>query len=155
MPDNKPHTIVIGVGNESRGDDILGLLAARQLIAQTFEGVQIVEWQGDGTELMHLWSGIERAIVLDTVNSGELPGTLYQFDATEQSIPFRFYSTTSHNFGVGEGIELARALGSLPKQLLVLGVEGKQFELGAPLSPELQESVNTLVERVKELLVNT
>jgi len=45
-------------------------------------------------------------------------------------------------------VELARALGRLPPRLIIYGIEGKSFEAGAGLSPEVQAAVEGVVERV-------
>ena len=44
----KPRLKVIGVGNEWRGDDAVGLLVARRLKAEQLPQVQIVEMPGHG-----------------------------------------------------------------------------------------------------------
>jgi len=43
---------------------------------------------------------------------------------------------------------LARALGRLPPRLIVYGVEGKAFEAGVGLSPEVKAAVQEVAERV-------
>jgi hydrogenase maturation protease len=49
---------------------------------------------------------------------------------------------------VAEAIELARALGKLPGQLIVFGIEGKTFKAGNGLSGEVAIAVADVVGRV-------
>ena len=49
---------------------------------------------------------------------------------------------STHGFGLAEALELARALGQLPRRCIVYAIEGASFETGAPLSPEVAAAVD-------------
>ena len=129
-----PPTLVIGVGNEFRGDDAVGLLAVRDLETWKLPSVQIVESRGDGARLMRLWKGIESVIVIDAVRSGSPPGTLHRLDVSHHPLPANFLCTSSHQFGVGEAIETSRELGDLPPRVVFYGVEIEHCVAGTPAS---------------------
>jgi Ni,Fe-hydrogenase maturation factor len=63
---------------------------------------------------------------------------------------FRASFSIAHEFGVSEGIELARALKRL--HLVVYGIEGRSFALGERLSPEVEAAAAEVVRRVKDEL---
>ena len=67
---------------------------------------------------------------------------------TQQPIAREFFRFSTHAFGLAEAVELARALGRLPPRLIVYGIEGKSFEAGVGLSPEVGAAVQEVVERV-------
>lgn len=140
--------IVIGVGNEYRGDDAVGLIAARLLMKKAINGFDVCERSGEGAELMETWKGIERAILIDAVSSGGRPGGIYRFEAHSQPIPAKFFRCSTHAFSVAEAVELARALGELPPKLIIYGIEGGCFDAGAPLSSEVEEAAREVVERI-------
>ncbi len=145
-------TLVIGVGNAFRGDDVLGLFVARQLRALALEGVTILEQSGEGTALVEAWNDAAHVIVVDAVSSGSEPGTIHRFEAVGQPLPAHFSGGSTHALGLVEAIELARRLDRLPDQLIVYGVEGKSFEFGTGLSTEVEAAAEILRERiVKEL----
>ena len=77
--------LVIGVGNDFRGDDAAGLLAARRLRA--CRGVRAVEHTKDGLSLMEHWRPADHVFVVDALSSGHAPGTIFRFEATEGPIP--------------------------------------------------------------------
>ena len=134
--------VVIGVGNRARRDDAAGLVAAEQLAGRLHEG--------DATGLLDAWEGADLAIVIDAVRSGADPGTIHRLDASAAPLPARLRTSTStHAIGVGEAIELARALGRLPRRVLVLGIEGRRFEAGVGLSREVAAAVDRVVESVE------
>jgi hydrogenase maturation protease len=45
--------------------------------------------------------------------------------------------TSSHAFGLADAIALARALQRVPKDIIIFGIEGRCFENGAPMVPEI------------------
>ena len=124
--------LIIGVGNEVRGDDAIGLLAARDLASLKLPWVRVEESRGDGARLLSLWRGVEAVLIIDAVSSGSPPGTLHRVDVTTFPIPGSFRCASSHDFGVVEAIETARALGELPGECVLYGVEVGETTVGHP-----------------------
>ena len=145
-------TLVIGVGNAFRGDDGVGLIVAQQLRTLALDGVAVLEQSGEGTALVEVWGDAAEVIVVDAVSSGSEPGIIHRYEATGQPLPALFSGGSTHAFGLGEAIELARSLDRLPDQLVVYGVEGKAFELGTGLSPVVEAAAGNLVELISREL---
>lgn len=137
--------LVIGVGNRFRSDDGAGPVVAEKLAAA---GLEAVELAGEGAELIETWAGREHVIVVDAARSGAEPGTVHRFEASEQALPTGFFSYSTHQFGVAEAVETARALGRLPKHLTVIGIEGVEFAFGEDLSPEVEAACARVVEQL-------
>ena len=135
-------TVVIGIGNALRGDDAAGVEVAARL-----GGLACDE---EPSRLIDAWEGADAAVLVDTVVSGAAPGTIHRFDASDEPINARVLRSSTHAIGLAETIELARALGRLPKSVVVYGIEGSSFESGAPLSPDVAAAVAELVERIEE-----
>ena len=144
----RPPTLIIGLGNEYRRDDAVGLVVARRVREAAPESARVLEESGEGASLMESWQDADAVILIDAVHSGAKPGTLHRLDAHAQPIAKKFFRFSTHAFGVAEAIELARALGRLPPRLIVYGVEGKRFEAGVGLSPEVAAAAQAVVERV-------
>lgn len=140
--------LVIGVGNPYRSDDAAGLIIARQIKEQVLHYVDVIEENGDGAALMEAWKNADKVVLIDAVSSGRKPGTIYRFDARAQAIPTKFFHYSTHAFSVAEAVELARALNRLPDQLIVYGIEGKNYESGFEFSPEVESSLKEVVNRV-------
>ena len=88
-------------------------------------------------------------LVVDAAAGAE-PGRLHRLDASAQPLPQRLFGSSTHGFGVAEGIELARALGVLPPVCVVYAVEGGRFETGAPMSEAVVRALPVLAERHNE-----
>lgn len=145
---NAHKILIIGVGNAWRGDDAAGLLVARRLRARGWAHVAIVEQRGDGAALLEAWRDAGAVIVIDAVNAGSVPGTIHRLDAGTEPIPARFFHYSTHAFGVAEALELARALKQLPPRVIVYGIEGQVWRIGASLSPEVERSIPEVAARV-------
>lgn len=141
---------VICVGNALRGDDAAGLEVAKALRGRLPDGVRLLEREGEPTALLAAFEETESLVLVDTVCAGAEPGTVHRLDAGAAPLPAQLARASTHHFSLGETIELARALGKLPRRTVVLGIEGASFGIGAPLSPAVQRAVGDAVERVLE-----
>jgi hydrogenase maturation protease len=146
--------LLIGIGNEYRCDDSIGLHVIRALKERKLSETIIVESSGDGAELIEMFSSVRLAILIDAVFSGGKPGTIYQFDAHEQPIPARLSSQSTHAFGVSEAIELARVLEQLPPILIVYAIEGENFSTGIGVTSRVERAAREVVERVCDEVQN-
>ncbi|MFC4119869.1 hydrogenase maturation protease [Nonomuraea zeae] len=135
-------TVVIGLGNDYRGDDGAGLAVARLLRGM---GVPAVENGGDPAELIEAWTGADVAIVIDAASSGEPPGTVRCHRALGH-LPGGGAST--HALSLADAVTLAGTLGRLPGELIVYTVEGAGFGLGAGMSEPAAAAVSYLARTI-------
>ena len=150
LPSTTPggEVVIIGVGNQCRNDDGAGIYIARKLKAENLPQTRIEFNIGDAASLMDSWNSSDTAILVDTVKSGALPGQIYRFQAPSPFIPKGFFHWTTHNFGMAETVELAMILNRLPRFLIIYGIEGKCFETGRGLTPEVERAAQTVIRLV-------
>jgi hydrogenase maturation protease len=146
-------TLIIGVGNDFRGDDGAGLLVARLLQQEELPGVDVRESSGEGGSLVEAWQGYETVILVDAARSGDAQGTVYRFEAQRDPLPAHLSSgVSSHTFGVAGAVELARRLDRLPPRLIVYAIAGQDFTLGAPVTHAVQAAARELARFLTRLL---
>jgi hydrogenase maturation protease len=132
---------VIGLGNEWRGDDGVGLEIARRLHGKALDGEPI--------GLIDALNGDDEVVLVDAVASGAPPGTVYELEAGDEPLPVRLFGASStHALGLAEAVELARSLGKLPRRVSVYGIEGEAFSFGKGLSPAVAAAADRVVEEV-------
>ena len=134
---------IIGVGSPVTGDDLgwraiealrdAGLDRYAELLVLDRPGPALLEYlQPDGA-----------VILIDAMEAGLPPGSLREL-ALEDLIG-KAQAPSSHDLGVAETLALARALGSLPQCLYLLGLQ-------AYVAPEgrawIARTVSSLVEKV-------
>ena len=82
---------------------------------------------------------------------GSPPGTISRFDAGTRPLPRHLVANCStHDLGLGDAIEVARALDRLPDRVIVIGVEGSDFSRGHGLSRAVAGAVEGVVEAVSK-----
>lgn len=140
--------LVIGVGNPDRGDDGVGIAVARRLRELSPAHISIRECRGTATELIHCWQDAHSVIVVDAVATDAPPGEVLRLDLLSQRVPQPASAASTHGFGLAQAVELSRALGRLPEALVLYGVVGLCFDLGAGLSPAVTRAVQEVVEAV-------
>jgi hydrogenase maturation protease len=146
---HEPSSIrIIGLGNEFRGDDAVGLMAARRLRQVIGDRAEVIEAELAGIDLMELIKEARVVILIDAARSGQAAGTIYRFDASADPIGGQLFAHSSHAIGLSEALELARALGTLPATVIVYGVEVGNVEAGRPLSPPAANALAEVVERI-------
>ncbi|XVQ81904.1 hydrogenase maturation protease [Microbispora siamensis] len=143
-------SVVIGLGSDLRGDDAAGLEVARLLRGTLPPSVAVVESSGDPAALVEAWSGAALAIVVDAVSSGAPPGTVHR--PVRSVLPAGWRCAGSHSLGLADAVELGRALGRLPDELVVTGIEGGDFTPGAPMTPPVLAAVRRTADDLRERL---
>jgi hydrogenase maturation protease len=139
---------IIGLGNEFRGDDAVGLLAARRLRGLAGGDVDVVEADIAGVELPELMKGAQTLLLIDAARSGHPPGAIHRLDASAGPITPSVFPRSTHAIGVAEALELARTLGVLPASVIVYGIEVGNTEAGQPLSPPVAKALDQVVDQI-------
>jgi hydrogenase maturation protease len=140
--------LVVGIGNAFRGDDDAGLAVARLMKQEQPAGVVILELNNNVTALIDKLPGYDVVMIVDATKSGSSPGTIHRIDASATPLPEPETTRSTHGMTVGSMLELARAQHLLPKKILVYGIEGKQFEHGSPLTPEVEKAVRIVAQMI-------
>ena len=141
--------LVIGVGNVLLRDDGVGVRVIEELSRREWPPeVELLDGGTAGLDLLYLMEGADRVILVDSLEAGDAPGSIYRFTAGELNGFVRKAALSLHQVGVLEVLELARVLGKLPPTTVV-GVQpadlGQGMELSAPLRRALSR-VCRLVE---------
>lgn len=145
--------LVIGLGNPERSDDGAGLAIARRLQVRAPDCVRVEQSGGDIMSLLETWRGFDDVILIDAMKSNDPPGQFRWFDVSTCDIPEQvFPEHSTHTFGLYQAVAMARALGELPRNTHVVGVQGGNFAAGSTLSVEVERAVEAVVASVLERL---
>lgn len=140
--------VVIGVGNAFRRDDAAGLEVARRVRAAAAPGVAVVEHEGEPAGLIEAWDGAEAAYVIDAVRGARGAGAVHRLEPGDEPLPDRRPRDSTHALSFGEAVALGRALGRMPRRLVLIGIEGADFEAGEGLTPEVAGTVEAVARDI-------
>ncbi|MEJ2210111.1 MAG: hydrogenase maturation protease [Anaerolineae bacterium] len=151
-PGSVPETLILGLGNPLRGDDGVGVRLAQMLAGRRLPaGVEVVDGGTQGLGLVSLLEGRRRAIVIDAAEMGRRPGEFVRFMADEVHLSdMQGAGFSVHEAGLREALLLARALGLLPDEVVVYGVQPARVEWDAGLSPQVEAALPALAEAVMD-----
>jgi len=139
---------IVGIGNRLRGDDAVGLLVVKILTERSHAGTSIFELDGDQLRLLELMAKTETMVIVDAVLSSAMAGTILRIDTSADPVPRDFRFFTTHSFDSFQTIELARAMGRLPKKIIIYGIVGKDFSYTETLSPEVEKSIPIVGDKI-------
>lgn len=140
--------LVVGLGNDMRGDDAAGLLTVRALRRLDPQGADVRESSGDAAALAESIAQYSEVIVIDAIASPGMPGRVIELPK-DAIVPTRRRGT--HDAGLSEAIGLANALGAHPT-VLVIGITGQSFDLGAKPDAAVVRAAAELAVNLEETL---
>jgi hydrogenase maturation protease len=154
MATNGP-IVVIGVGNDFRSDDGVGLTVARAIAALNLPGVTVIAGVADGSNLVTAWENSQAVFIVDCARSGAEPGTIHTFDPLSEEIPADIFPRFStHAIDIPESIKLSRLLDTLPPQMTVYGIEGENLAAGAELTYKVKTAAKKVAVVIREAIEN-
>ena len=133
--------MIVGVGNPDRGDDAIGPVIARRFAERDADTADCTVITGDCTALVDHLAERDHVVIVDACRAGTAAGSLHRFDTGDTELPAALGGLSTHGFGVGEAVALARAMNAMPRTCLVLAIEVATFEAGAPLSTPVAAAV--------------
>ncbi len=138
--------IIIGYGNDLRGDDAAGRAAAERLAALQMPGVQVLSVHQLMPEHATLLAQTHMAIFIDADSSG------CQMVRVTHLAPGATWSAMGHAAAPEGLLSLAAAVyGQSPNGWLI-HIPASHCDLGAPLSSQAEDGVADAVEIVQHLI---
>jgi hydrogenase maturation protease len=139
--------VVVGIGNEFRQDDGVGVAVAAEVQGRGLPGIRVTVIDGEPSRMIDAWSGADVAVVVDAVKlTDAVPGRVHRMVMAD--LPGHTSATSSHGLGVPEAVELARVLNRLPGRLVFYTVEVDATGFGVGLTPPVAAEVPALADAV-------
>lgn len=147
--------VLLGVGNILLTDEGFGVHVVNQLREDYVFNPPITILDGGtmGMELLTYMRGMTKLLLVDAINGGDAPGTVYEFPHEEMNSYFT-EAISVHEVGMQDILRI-RALQEDPlEDAVVIGVEPESLELGLDLSETTQVVVKDVKERILAVLAS-
>lgn len=147
---NESNITVLGVGNTLLTDEGLGVHVVNELEAEYdfSPPVNIIDGGTMGMELLSYMRNMTKLLLVDAVNGGDVPGTVYEFPHQEMESYFTDHISV-HEVGMQDILRI-RALQEDPlEDAVVIGVEPESLELGL----EVSDTVRAVLPDVKARVI--
>jgi len=143
-----PKVLILGVGNLLLKDDGFGVHLIKDLLGTSFpENIQLLEAGTVSHQLITLFHEIDYLIVIDTVEAGDTPGSVFRFSLDDMNFPSE-QKVSLHQISLVDVLQMAELRGAKPKTVII-GVQPKDI---SSWGLELSEEVKAAMPRVKELI---
>jgi hydrogenase maturation protease len=151
--------LIAGVGNILHADDAFGVEVARRLeVIDLPPEVKVVETGIAGIALVQeLQEGYDALVIIDAVDRGRPPGTVMLIDPEVVDVEALSWAgkhdllADMHLATPERALMLARALGVLPAQSLMVGCQPADVDsIAAPLSPAVESAVGVAVDEIRK-----
>jgi hydrogenase maturation protease len=153
--------LVAGIGNIFKGDDGFGVAVAQRLGCRPLPaGVTVKDFGIRGLDLTYaLLDGYAAVILVDTVQRGEPPGTVYMIEPETFAIADaqpEDLLLSPHELDPARVLRLAAALGSDCRRVILVACEPASFgdeELGLmDLTPPVAAAVDPAIDLVAQVI---
>lgn len=147
MKDKKP-ILILGIGNLILKDEGFGVHVVRKMADMPLpEDVELMDGGTMGIDLLYYIEGRKKVIAIDVVDAGSPPGTLYRF--TDKDIEYhKEMLRSAHEIDFTYILKTAERLGTLPDEVVFIGITPQEIEVGVGLSPVLEEKIPQVIELV-------
>jgi len=146
-------TLVLGMGNPILRDDRIGLRVLEELEGLFFDSdVTLRTSTLAGMNLLDCLIGFDRAILVDGIQTGGEPGSVYRL--SPRDVIARHTLPHLHTIDFFRALTLARGLiPGIPDDVVIVGIEVKDVStFGEDLTPEVERSVPQAVDQILQIV---
>jgi hydrogenase maturation protease len=149
MENQKPKTLILGVGNILLSDEGIGVRVIEYLQTQPLpEDVELVDGGTAGADLIDVLADRETVIIVDAVELDQPPGTIFKL-TPEDLLPLPDNPLSMHDLDIPQTLRMTELLGCAPKKVICFGVVPESIQPGMELTKELA----SLVPRIAKLVL--
>lgn len=144
------HTLILGLGNPLMADDGAGVRVAGLLCQQGVpRGVVVRQGGNTGWGLVPEMDGYQRVILVDCAKMEARPGEWRRFTLGEAELLGRQEGPLGlHHAGVYDALRLAGALGVLPREIIIYGIEPARVGWDGPMSSAVEDALPAVARAV-------
>jgi hydrogenase maturation protease len=147
--------LILGVGNILLRDEGIGVHVAQQLSKYDLpDNVEVIDGGTAGLDILLSQEGLYKLVVVDAVRAGKKSGTVYKTKYLAprfvRGFPVGQSKISLHQFNLLDALAVAEKMGCLPEEVVIIGVEPGEVDLGLELTEKVARSVPEVIEKVLE-----
>lgn len=143
---------VIGLGNTLRRDDGIGIVILESLLALgKKEGIEYLNFGIASFDLVHRMERYEKILLIDAIDAGLAAGGLKIFELKDIAYTLQGLPVSTHEFDLKSLFELYKRF-ELKSKIYVAGIQVKDISYGEELSPELEDALQNIIEKINGFL---
>jgi len=146
--------LILGIGNILLKDEGVGVHVAQQLYKYDLpDNVEVTDGGTTALDILLSQESLHKLVVIDAIRAGKKPGTIVKLKIRNLKfeIPVDGQSQLSlHQLDLLDAIAVAKKMDTLPEEIVVIGVEPAEIDLGLELTDKVAQSIPQVIEQVLE-----
>ena len=143
-----PPYLILGLGNCLLSDDGVGVYVARLLQAEPPPDTAVLAAETDFLSALPFLERCARTLVIDAMDAGQPPGTLYY--CRGEDLAGAGHKHSLHGLGLVEALEFLE--GGHRPEVHILGVQPGRIELVLDLSPPVASALPQIVQAARGII---
>ena len=141
--------LILGIGNILYRDEGIGSHIIKELKKITLpSNIEVVDGGVVSLDILLSLEKIDKLIIIDAIKLGKTPGTIYKLKYKDLTPEIELKNLSLHQLNLLDALSLAKNIGMLPPEVLILGVEPQKVRMGLNLSPKVKEKIPHLIEEI-------
>lgn len=142
-------TVILGLGNILLKDEGIGVHVIKELEKKSLpDNVELIDGGTSSLDILLSIENTEKLIIIDALKFGKDPGTIYKIDPKDLEEKIDMDKLSLHQMNLLETLLIAKTKGTLPEEIVILGVEPFEISSGLGLTPKLQEKLPKVIDAV-------
>jgi hydrogenase maturation protease len=147
--ENNKKILVLGVGNLLLGDEGIGIHLIQEMRKELLpRNVELVDGGTAGIDLLNWLEAAEYIIIVDCVEAGEKPGSIFRIPIDELVLDSTNQLISLHDINLTEVLSMAKKMKILPPTI-IFGVQPEFIGYQTELSPTLHNTLPRLIQLIK------
>ena len=144
---------VLGIGNTILSDEGFGVRVV-EFLRDNYdfpENVALIDGGTLGVELTHFIVGTQKLLIIDSIDGGAAPGTIFHLRDGEIFKHFT-QKISAHEIGVQDILTTLEITGKKIPVVELIGAQPFSLDAGLELTPPMQKLLPVFVEKALEIL---
>lgn len=150
--------VVLGVGNVLRQDEGVGVHVVNELKTSNLKSqilnLEVIDGGTLGIDLIPYIENAYKLIIVDAVRDGNKPGTIYKLKIEDCRLKVDKEKLSLHQIDLIDTLKIMEMQNKLPQEIVIVGVEPKNFGWGETLSEEVKEKIPEILSIVHSEIIN-
>lgn len=149
-----PPLLIMGLGNVLLKDEGVGIHVIQRLQQIPLPPhLEIIEGGTLGIDLLWYLLGRKKVILIDAVQAGEKPGTIFRFCPEDIQQVCREENFSLHQLGLFDALNIAKLLNQPLPEIVIIAIQPKNITQGMEISQEIEASMPVLIDMVLKEIV--
>lgn len=142
--------LILGVGNVLLKDEGIGVHVIETMAQmQMPENVTLVNGGVSGIDLLDVIGESDRLIIVDAMDAGEAPGSIFRFNADEVKMMLDEHKTSLHQVDLFDTLKIADFLDRCP-ETVIIGIQPEEIMWGL----EPTSTLSGLIPKIIDLVIS-